>query len=239
MEIKKEINSNRSFALKKVVINSIVSLIVLFFIFLIGNSVNPELINFKNKFVTINVIQIALFYIFINGFKYYKSILENLNLGSLIDENRRKGYPIILIKQRLAQNELFLEEYKEKLNLIKAYSPIPIIIFLIGLFLNKGFVINLDLVKSINLDLVKSINLESIKIFQGELFVMVGIVFVIIYILKLRATWLKYKLLLRIVSKYKNELIYLESEKYKEDLSYRESVQNKHRQERVKDRHKY
>ncbi|MEE3951640.1 hypothetical protein [Peribacillus frigoritolerans] len=228
MEIKKEINSNRSFALKKVAINFIISVVVLFFIFLIGNSVNPELINFKNKFVTINVIQIALLYISINSFKYYKSILENLNLGSLIDENRRKGHPIILIKQRLAQNELFIEEYKEKLNLIKAYSPIPIIIFLIGLFLNKGFVINLDL--------VKSINLESIKIFQGELFVMLGIGF---YFLKLRATWLKYKLLLRIVSKYKNELIYLESEKYKEDLSYRESVQNKHRQERVKDRHKY
>ncbi|MGG3480607.1 hypothetical protein ABES21_24330 [Peribacillus frigoritolerans] len=237
MEIKKEINSNRSFAVKKVVINFIVSVIVLLFILLIVNSVNPELI-FLNKYIK-HVIQIALLYILINNIKYYNSILENLNLGSLIDENRRKGYPIILIKQRLAQNELFLEEYKEKLNLIKAFSPIPIIIFLIGLFLNKGVEINLDLVKSINLDFVKSINLESIKIFQGELFVMLGIGFVIYYILKLRATWLKYKLLLRIVSKYKNELIYLESEKYKEDLSYRESLQNKHRQERVKDRYKY
>jgi hypothetical protein len=186
----------------------------IFVIIIIGNEFKPEVISLNNDYFII-ILVLILFRVFIKGISFGRALYESFNRGDYIGRiKHERTDPIRHIKRSISSLELSIEENKERLNLIKAFSPIPILVFILGMFLDKktGLGVDEDLVNEF-------LGINSLSLNMDNWFMLFSFAFIILYFVKVGSAWTQYKSALRFLRELKSELIYLESEEYQEKIS--------------------
>jgi hypothetical protein len=172
------------YALKQFFKNIIIAL------FFIGGA--KYILKIENTY-SIIVAVIIFIYIAFQSVKYYKDLKNFYNIKTHISEINKRDNPKGALKGMINTHTMMLERFKMKLDLLKSFSPIPIIVFISGIF------INIDIKTGI-IPWIAEPTISTKSIFA--LFMML---FIIWYSVSLITTWDKFKTLQFRNLQYQNE----------------------------------
>lgn len=146
----------------------------------------PNVVNLNNSYFVFGFILI-IFYIAYCIYKISKEIVYSTNFSIELGELKRvdDGELRLLSRYNLYSN--FLEENKVILDIYKSFSPIPIVVFLLGILIKWDF-------KKL------SLYFENILNFKLELNFIIGgtiLLFGVWYVISYRKCWVYHKNLLR------------------------------------------
>lgn len=120
-------------------------------------------------------------YLLYQSHKYYKDLKGLLDINTHISEINQGENPKSKHQQMINTHNMMLERCKLKLDLLKSFSPIPIVIFISGIFVNSDAGMEL-----IYFQLETLFSIESI-------YTTVVALFLVWYINSIRTSWDKYK----------------------------------------------
>ncbi|KYZ65886.1 hypothetical protein, partial [Bacillus sp. GZT] len=162
----------------------------------------------------------ALFIYFFDTRKYYEELESLLNIVSHIRDLKDSPNARGEIKVFINNYNINIERAKLLLDLLKSFSPIPIIVFLSGLLLNtdlKNFTFLFD-------------DLSSISYYKTAYLIAIMVLF-IVYMAKIFKTWDRYKFLQFRMLQYQNAYDELE-EKAKVKKEEKEEKEKKEKKEK-------
>lgn len=208
---------NRNYVLKRVSINIVLSISILFIMYFFFNDIIPKVVSFDNKVFKIFFI-LVIIYIVVRNYFSYKGLLVHLNRSDNIYEIKSEEN---VIGGRSPKSNFYylsmlyaesLEVIKMKIDILKSLVPVPIIVLLLGLLLNSDTNI---LVKEILLtfDNLKSMKFNNLNI--KEIMLLSIILLIFYYCYEFVKTWFYYKATLKAYYTYKCEYDFLENEKDK------------------------
>ncbi|MGQ4678633.1 hypothetical protein ACL9RQ_006440 [Paenibacillus polymyxa] len=179
-------------------INSFISKIILMIIVsYLGKTFFPDVSKFMFSFyfwLIYSIIVIGICY------KNYKEIIDFSKHMDLIYETKKEKLSYAKLEMYAVWSGTFVEITKTKLDLLKTFSPIPIIIFILGLYTNNNSSIN------------SKINLFSTELLLGDLLMYLGIGIPVFYAYYIYSTFSTYKKHMRTMMDYKAEAIVAKEE---------------------------
>lgn len=175
----------KKYALKQFFKNILISL------FLIGGVKYILKIEKATYFIIVAII--ILIYLAFQSFKYYKELKTFYDIKTQISGIKDRVNPKGALKGMINTHTMMLERFKLKLDLLKSFSPIPIVVFISGVF------INID----INTGIIPWITEPTIS--TKLIFGLLMMLFIIWYIVSLIVTWDKFKTIQFRNLQYQNE----------------------------------
>lgn len=182
------------FFLIKAVYRVITMFILISIVFYIGRIFFPEWneIIFTEYFWFIySLIALYLGYI---RYRELKDISEHLQF---IFDNKKEELSSTIMEQCVICSETYVEINKTKLDILKSLSPVPLVIFIFGIYMNDNSIIN------------NEIHILSSKLFVGDILMFIGISIPIFYIYYLFSAFRSYSKSARIMADYKSESVIL------------------------------
>lgn len=152
------------------------------FIFISSYLFNINL-NWKS---VIAIIIIPALIISFEGRKYYKELKSLMNVYTHIRDIKQRSNPKGNLKKQINIFTMAIERSKLLLDLLKSFSPIPIIVFIIGIIFSTNNTVILSL---LNTNDSLTISLFSIK----TIISIIIILFITIYALAIISTYDRYK----------------------------------------------
>ncbi|MDW4528103.1 hypothetical protein R3398_17185 [Rossellomorea marisflavi] len=205
----RNIKTTISFVIKKAVLE----ITFLTFVYFLGVRLKPNIITFKNDYFLI-LFYIIILVILINWIRYGRSLYSAFRRRDFINNMIHESLdPTKEIKQGIASAEIYLDVNKERLNLIKTFSPLPILIFVLGLFFdNKSKVVFTE-------DFINNFfNMGSFTLKLSSSFMLFSFTFTVLYFIKVGSVWARYKSTSSYLEELRMKLIYLESQEYSDKL---------------------
>lgn len=145
--------------------------------------------------VAFRLLWIVIIYSVFVSIKIYKRTKSSLTELAQIEELKLyDDYPLAALKSYSLNSDCWAKIYDKKLDRLKAFTPIPFIIFMLGMFSNN------------NVMLEKSIILFSIDIRTSEFLVLLAFGVTIIYIFVYNSLVNKYQQQILIYSRYQKEI---------------------------------
>jgi len=168
--------------------------IVTIFVLVVIDKFYPHFISKDNYLVMVLLIIFVIGLIF-SCIKTYKDIVADLNANNFIREQKKTDDAIERMLRGMNHYGQFVEEYKMKIEIHKAVTPIPILVFILGIVIRwDSDVIKAALNDFIGLELTYDYVIGGILVFSG-----------IWYIYSYKKCWEKYKFSLKRYYSYKNE----------------------------------
>lgn len=178
-----EIEKNRYITLKYSLLHFVKyylsSLIVIFISSYLFN-VN---LNWKS---VLAIIIIPAIIIFFEGKKYYKDLFSLMNVYTHIHDIKKRSNPKGNLRKQINIFTMSIERSKLLLDLLKSFSPIPIIVFIFGIIFSTNNAVILSL---INTHDALTVGLFSIK----TVISIIIILFITFYLLAIISTYERYK----------------------------------------------
>ncbi len=160
-----------------------------FLIILVINSLSnwyPKIFSFENAFFKYSCILIAT-YILYSTYKIASHVVNNVNFKSKLWDLKRVSNGEVRLLSIYNDYNNYIEENKLRLDIYKSFSPIPIVVFSLGILIKWDF-------KKL------SLHFENILNFKLELNTIIGGVILLLgiwYIISYRKCWAYHKNLLR------------------------------------------
>ncbi|GLI85195.1 hypothetical protein ANABIO32_29190 [Rossellomorea marisflavi] len=171
-DIKKEKKKTAlRYSIKRFFISIIIPCIILI--------VLSQLLNLNRNYIFIISALIAVYLIY-QAYRYYDDFLNFLMITYHIDTLKDKKNANIRLKEMINTNSMMLERFKLLLDLLKSFSPIPIVVFTLTLLRQIKFENGI-------INEILEITIEN-KIVYGLL-----LIFIVWYAIKIFNTWEKYK----------------------------------------------
>lgn len=117
---------------------------------------------------------LLLAYIIYEGFKKYFRIKRYLDISDVISDIRRDDYPTSSFKSYILSYENSRNIAEKKLDLLKLFTPIPILIYLFGIYVDNKPILNRIL----------EFGSYNISLNEALMYIGVGAIFTYIYFLK-------------------------------------------------------
>ncbi|MCL9660633.1 hypothetical protein L2089_08050 [Paenibacillus hunanensis] len=181
-----------NFHLKKFVSSVMVKIILMVMVSLLGKTFFPQLysIVFSSMFWVIYIVLISLI-----GFFNYLNIKEFANDMEHIYNTKMENMSYAKFEKYATQSEYFAKIHKTKLDIFKALSPIPLIVFLLGFYTGNNFNSN------------NKINLFHNEFLLSDIFMYFGIGISIFYFYFMYSSFSSYKKNIIRAMHYKSEAI--------------------------------
>lgn len=182
---------NRSFSIKKSLIGLLFKLVLGTGLYIVCNTFFPQIVNINESYFKI-VVGVYLIYILYKSFHDYKSLLEYLNIKSLISyakTRREENETITILGRHFGLTERWLEQSKIKLDLLKSFTPIPLVVFISSVLVQEewkpaGWDINMSFAFKLLGDIID---------FKG-IIIISTFLFTAVYILIFIETWKRHKI---------------------------------------------
>ncbi|MHC5530548.1 hypothetical protein [Priestia megaterium] len=126
---------------------------------------------------------LILIYLIYKSYKYYKELNGILNIHTHIENIEQRDNPKGELKKMINTHNMMLDRFKLKLDLLKSFSPIPIIVFISGLFVSSQF------------DTKLTPWVFSTVLSGKSLYTITMVMFVAWYIVTIRITWNNYEIM--------------------------------------------
>ncbi|WP_139114502.1 hypothetical protein [Lysinibacillus xylanilyticus] len=158
-------------------------------IILVINSLSkwyPKIINFENSFFRYGCLLVAL-YILYSTFKISSHAVYSVNFSKRLSDLKRANDGEVMLLSIYNDYNNFIEENKLRLDIYKSFSPIPIVVFSLGILIKWDFN-------------KLSVYFENILNFKLELNSIIGGVILLLgiwYIISYRKCWAYHRNLLR------------------------------------------
>lgn len=189
---------NRQVVLTRIGMNLLITIAGFIILYMFFNSMYPRFINFKNHLFVV-AFRVLIVYVIIKNIINYKNLMEYLSRNYAIMEIRNSANA----KDRFYFFALMylekLEISKTKLDIMKSLTPIPIIVFLLGVLIDIEFSILGEWLTTLIND-VKSFNF-NVK----QSIILISFVLIFYYLNEYRSAWSAYKYNLREYYAFKYE----------------------------------
>lgn len=149
----------------------------------------------KENYLVIVLLVICGISLVISCIKTYKDTVADLKANTFIREQKRTDDAIIRMLRGMNHYEKYIEEYKMRIEIHKAITPIPILVFILGIVITWD---SADFKEVLNDLIVLQITYDYVV---GGILVFSGIWYVFSY----KNCWEKYKFSLKRYYLYKNE----------------------------------
>lgn len=189
---------NRQVTIKRVLLNTIFTIFVLFFLYSLFNTFFPNIVSVGNKHFKI-VLLVVFIYLVFKSYRDYCRIMEHLELSDLIREIKREDNAENRLYYFMMFESGIIDKTKVKIDILKSFTPVPFVIFLLGVLWDSKFKIitgeySKFLDKLINFDI-------SIE----EIFILIMFLMIFYYAYSFRSAWLTYKSAIESFYKFKYE----------------------------------
>lgn len=197
---------NKKFVLKKAFTEILIGSVILLLMYFFFKNIMPKVVNIENEAFRI-VILIVSIYLLVKKYTTSKHLLVYLNRSDFISELKSQIKRGTLTNKNSTESFYFyflyyaekLEAIKVKIDILKSFVPIPVIVMLLGLFLNLDTNNLSNYITSI-LQNIKNMNL-NIK----EFMLLTILVLIFYYCFEFLRTWFNYKASLEAYYKFKYE----------------------------------
>lgn len=139
------------------------------------------------------------------GYKRYKELKDFSDHLDFIADNKNEELSSVIMERCVIWSEVYVEINKTKLDILKSFSPIPLIIFIFGIYMNNNSLISNEM------------NIFSIKLLYGDLLMYIGIGVPLFYSYYLLSVFRSYSKSSREMADYKAEIILLKENKQRID----------------------
>ncbi|MGR6896982.1 hypothetical protein [Rummeliibacillus sp. BSL5] len=178
MNIKDQRKINRTVSIQKVLQNALFTILILGFVYAMFSSFFPDIVNINNT-----IFRVVLFFIFIyllfKNFNDYQKYVEHLNFKDSVARLKREDNAKEKLYFFVMEESKTIDTAKVKIDILKSFTPVPFMIFLLGVLWDSK--LNF-LEKLVEFDI-------SIK----ETFILVMFIIIIYYIYSFRSVWVTYK----------------------------------------------
>lgn len=191
-------NENRIFVLKRVVLNLFIAVVGLILLYTLFNSFFPSQVSIKNTYFRITLMIIGI-YLAVKNYYYYKNLLGVLERSDVIykikqnyNAKERLYYFVVFYSERI-------DQCKMKIDILKSLTPVPIMVFLLGILLNSD-ISNLGEGIEAFVDNIKNLNVSNEQVILFMVFLLM-----FYYLYEYRSAWMTYKDALKGYFAYKYE----------------------------------
>ncbi|SMF69361.1 hypothetical protein [Paenibacillus barengoltzii] len=181
-----------NYHLKRAVSSFITKMILMIIVSYLGRTFFPDVSKFMLSVYFWLVYTIIVIGICYKEYKDFKDFSKHLDL---IYETKNEELSYAKLEKFAVWSGTFAEISKTKLDILKAFSPIPIIIFILGVYTNNNSSIN------------TKINIFSTELLLGDLLMYLGVGIPVFYFYFIYKSFSAYKKHMRRTMDYKAEAI--------------------------------
>ncbi|MGG4095308.1 hypothetical protein [Paenibacillus lautus] len=193
-----------NYYLKRAIGSFMTKMILMLIVFYLGKTFFPDV----SKFM-LSIYFWLVYAILVTGicYKDYKELKDFSKHLDMIYETKKEKLSYAKLEKYAVWSGTFAEISKTKLDMLKTFSPIPLIIFIMGVYANNNSSIN------------NKINIFSVELLLGDLLMYLGVGIPIFYFYFIYSSFSTYKKHMRRTMDYKAEAI-LTKEENKESSKF-------------------